>query len=140
MNNINPQNIFNQNMNNNNNILNNNINILTKETIPKEYLARRDYETYAEDKSPINCEKLNIRFCSNTGVNTIIVFSRNKTINELFIHYAKVMGIDENLLGGEIVFLYNAETLNIKDQRPICDKFVNNSLITVVDIYFIVGG
>ena len=50
------------------------------------------------------------------------------------------MGSDENLLGYEILFLYNAETLNIKDQRPICDIFINDSLITVVDIYFLVGG
>ena len=114
MNNLNPQNnsnIFNQNMNNNNyllqnnnNILNNNINSLTNETIPKEILARRDYVTYAEDTFTINCEKINIIFSSNTGVYTNIAFTKNKSLKELFTYYAKVMGIDENLLGKNIFF------------------------------------
>ena len=50
------------------------------------------------------------------------------------------MGIDEDLLGKNITFLFNAETLHENDQRPLYKIFRGHSSITVVDKYFIVGG
>jgi len=53
----------------------------------------------------------------------------------------KKMGINKDLLGRHIIFIFNALILHENDQRQIDQVLIkNNSVIDVIDNYFIVGG
>ena len=70
--------------------------------------------------------RLNIVFTSSNGNKINIIIPKNKTINELFYIYSKVIGIDKNIINQKFSFICNARTLNINDQTPISQVFFGN--------------
>ena len=130
---------FNQNNNNNINMINNN-NCNLNESKGQEEILPRDVNNTL-DPFPNESATINFVFSSNTGSETVIRFPNNKTLNELMLFYASKMGINEDMLGKQIIFLLNAVTLHENDQRQLKNIFRHNMIhITVIDTYFLVGG
>ena len=70
----------------------------------------------------------------------MISISLNKTVQDLFSLYARRVGINEKLLGTEIIFIFNAKTLERDDKRLISEVFKTDSyVITVVDQNNVIG-
>ena len=117
----------NNNSNDNNNNNNNNIKKLNNQ-IPK----------LNNDGNNNNLK--NIIFSDNTGGNIIIVASGSETMENLFHIYGRKIGAERSL-GRNFLFIYNARTVDIDEQRTI-DKFFikGNNTITVIEINFVTGG
>jgi hypothetical protein len=140
-------NINNNNMNMNNNINNNNINndnninnnIVDNNINQQGNIERGDKTLSFKIDSP-DGDYRNINLTASTGLKVLITISKNKTIKELFQIYAQKLGIPKNILGNGIVFLYNAITLPIHDNRKINEVFPNdNCTITVIDQNGVIG-
>ena len=70
----------------------------------------------------------------------MITISKCKTIKDLFKLYVRRIGISESLIGKEIIFIFNAETLTLNDNRLINDLFPKDACtITVVDQNNVIG-
>ena len=78
---------------------------------------------------------------ASSGLNVLIKISNNKTVKDLLLTFANKVGVDKKHLGKEIVFLFNAEKLNVEDLRKVKDVFggVGFSTITVVDQQNVIG-
>ena len=156
MNNMNMNNMFNQNnmlmnmfnmfnkINNknidkNNNNKNGNRNNINKDK-PPERIPRKDEQLIFEDNSSMEGELRSINLHASSGLKVMINISKYKTIPDLFKLYVKRIGISESLIGKEIIFIFNAETLTLNDTRLIDEVFPRDaSVITVVDQNNVIG-
>jgi len=135
----NNNNNFNANGDNNNN--NNNINHggnPAKETLPRNITITNPQIDYPEEEK----ENLkNISFLLNTGARVTFLVPYYETLENLFLLFAKKIGIGENTLGKDIFFIYDAMYLQIHDKRALYELFINdNPTITVIDEGFVKGG
>ena len=72
----------------------------------------------------------------------ILVVPDYISIKELFKLYVKKLGISESLLGKDIIFLFNALTLEVNDERLISEVFHRGIIavtITVIDSKNVIG-
>lgn len=68
--------------------------------------------------------KINFLFITSRGKNYNSSYNENITTEELFKLFAKSVGLNYDLIiKGKIYFLYNANKLNINDQRQIKEVF-----------------
>ena len=88
-----------------------------------------------------DCDIRNIKFRASSGLNVMISINKNKPLKDLFIEYAKRVGFPEFHLGKEIVFLFNALTIDVNDDKnTINSLFPKDSItITVIDQNEIIG-
>ena len=115
----NMNNMFNQinNMNNANNKKESENN-LNKNKPPNERITRSDKLIFEDDSS--NSDEIrNIYLQASSGLRVLISISKYKTLPDLFKLYIRRIGISENLIGKEIIFIFNAETLTLNDTRLI---------------------
>ena len=96
-------------------------------------------------------KKINIRFSTTQGTITNISFNENGSIGDLIKLYLKrvdrpdlissLMKEDKNLVDKKLVFLWNANILDINDTKKAKDFFkgVNNPSIVVNDINNLIG-
>ena len=83
---------------------------------------------------------INITLTATSGLKVVIPAPNNMTFKELFIQYVKKVGIPESVIGTKIVFLFNAEKLDVNSQEPISKSFKHFSAdITVLDQGNIIG-
>ena len=83
---------------------------------------------------------INITLTATSGLKIVIPAPNNMTFKELFIQYVKKVGIPESVIGTKIVFLFNAEKLDVNSQEPIGKTFkFFNADITVLDQGNIIG-
>ena len=82
---------------------------------------------------------INIHLHASSGLKVIMTVPDDITFKELFRLYVRKIGIGENLLGKEIIFLFNAETINVNDETKITSKLSNLGVITVVDQNNVIG-
>ena len=151
MNNFNNNmNNFNNNMNNNNfQLFNNNSNSNTSnnnasnnqdntgDQAPEGILERGP--KYMEFKVD-DCDIRNIKFSASSGLNVMISINKNKPLKKLFEAYAQRVGFPEFHLGKNIVFLFNALTIDVNDENPINSLFPKDLItITVIDQKEIIG-
>ena len=134
--NIANNNNFNNMMNNcqlnNNNFNNNNNNITnTVDQAPKGILERG--EKYLKFKVD-NCDIRNIKFSASSGLNVMISINKNRPLKDLFKEYAKRVGFPEFHLGKEIVFLFNALTIDVNDDKSTINSLFPKDLITITVI------
>ena len=82
-----------------------------------------------------NKNEINIKFLTTSGLYVIIAIDKNKTIKSLLKEYAQRVGFSENYLGTEIIFILDAQIIDVNDIRPIDSLFSNDHLkiVTVVD-------
>ena len=124
------------NMNNNNR---NNFNI-NKHGPPKENIPRGEkiIQVTKESSSPF-VELININLHASSGLKLLMKVPRNITYKELFKFYVEKIGISEHFLGNDIIFLFNATTLDVNDEHVITNKLADNCVITVVDRNNVIG-
>ena len=138
MNNMNNMNNSNNNINNNFNPNNvNNNNNQNQEPQPKIQRGERTLEYKEKNVSQSNI--INVTFHASSGLRVVMSVSRNTTMKKLFSLFAQKIGISESLLGTEIIFLFNAETLNVHEEVLISDKLPNLCNITVIDQNNVIG-
>ena len=117
---------------NNNNFNNNNNNITnTVDQAPKGILERG--EKYLKFKVD-NCDIRNIKFSASSGLNVMISINKNRPLKDLFKEYAKRVGFPEFHLGKEIVFLFNALTIDVNDDKSTINSLFPKDLITITVI------
>ena len=79
---------------------------------------------------------------ASSGLNVMLAVPDYMTLKELFKLYVKKIGISEKYLGKEIIFIFNALTINPNDERKISEvfpKFFTQMNITVVDKNNVIG-
>ena len=143
-NNMMNNNMMNNNMNNINNNMNNNINNSIKEQAPQPLLARGDRTLQFKNEFPyVNEESLrNINFVASSGLKVVIIVPDYITFKELFKLYVKKIGVSDRLLGKELIFIFNALTIEPNDERKISELFTKSfqqMAITVVDSNNVLG-
>ena len=82
---------------------------------------------------------MNITLNASTGNKTVINATPDTTIETLLKKYAQKLGLNPNVVGKEIMFLYNGAQLDPKCQTPIGSMFRNTAVITVYDLGGIIG-
>ena len=148
-NNMPNMNIFNNTNNNVNNQSNNTQNVNepyvqeSKDGQPKEVIPRGDKTIFIKknDFSGANIPNqnfnpmnnlagmgggnniINITFVATSGLNVVIPAPKTMTFEGLFKAYAKKVSIPFDAFEKEIFFLYNAEKIDTKSQRPISTLF-----------------
>ena len=81
-----------------------------------------------------DCDIRNIKFSDNSGHNVMISINKNRPLKDLFKEYAKRVGFPEFLLGKEIVFIFNALTIDVNDDKSTINSFFPKDLITIIVI------
>ena len=114
---MNMMNMFNQMKNNNNNNNNYKRNNINKEKPPEERYQRSEKQIIVNDENSIGNELININLYASSGLKVMITISKCKTIKDLFKLYVRRIEISESLIGKEIIFIFNAETLSLNDNR-----------------------
>jgi hypothetical protein len=82
---------------------------------------------------------LNITLNASTGNKTVINASAETTIQDLLKMYTQKLGLPPNVIGKDIMFLYNGAQLDFKSQTQIGSIFRNTAVITVYDLGGIIG-
>jgi hypothetical protein len=123
-------------MNNNNR---NNFN-LNNQGPPKENIPRGEkiIQVTKESSSPF-VELINISLHASSGLKLIMKVPRDITYKELFRFYVEKIGVSKSFLGKEIIFLFNAMTLDVNDEHVITNKLHDNCTITVIDRNNVIG-
>ena len=89
-----------------------------------------------------DCDDIrNIKFSASSGLKVMISINKNRPLKDLFKEYAKRVGFPEFHLGENIVFLFNALTIDVHDEKnTINSLFPTDSItITVIDQKEIIG-
>ena len=82
---------------------------------------------------------INITLNASTGNKTVINASADTTIENLLKMYTKKLGLPDNVIGKDIMFLYNGAQLDFKSKSTIGSMFRNTAVITVYDLGGIIG-
>ena len=82
---------------------------------------------------------INVTLNASTGNKTVINASANTTIEELLIMYTKKIGLSPEVIGKQIMFLYNGAQLEPNSKSTIGSMFRNQAVITVYDLGGIIG-
>ena len=106
----------------------------------EEYIDKNDSNNNLEI-NPINLgPKMNLTFAHTSGLKINLYIDQNKTFKEAVIMFCNKVGIPfSSLYQKKIFFLYNANKLNIEDNRKLAQIFLNFSIISVVDVFNIIG-
>ena len=75
-------------------------------------------------------------FVVNTGLRLNITYHKKITVGEAFVKYFQRIGINNT---DKIIFLFNAQSLLLNDNRTLKKVFHNNSQITVIDPSNLIG-
>jgi hypothetical protein len=105
----------------------------------QEYLPRGNYVN-----GDINVAKgedmMNITFDASTGVKTIVCVKKTTQFKDIFKEYVKKLGLFENVIGKQIVFLFNGKKLDENSEdTPKSLKLQNMASITVFDVGNVIG-
>ena len=82
---------------------------------------------------------INVTMNASTGHKLVIKAGSDTTIDELLKCYMKRMGLSQESIGKDIMFMYNGAKLQPDDKQKICTMFRNAAAITVYDIKGIIG-
>ena len=82
---------------------------------------------------------MNITLNASTGNKTVINATAETTIENLLKMYIVKLGLSPDVIGKEIMFLYNGAQLDFKSTSPIGSLFRGTAVITVYDVGGIIG-
>ena len=82
---------------------------------------------------------INVTMNASTGHKVVISASADTTIEDLLLKYTNRIGLPPNVIGKDIMFLYNGAQLNNKSKQSIGSMFCDNAVITVYDLNGIIG-
>ena len=80
----------------------------------------------------------NIKFDASTGINVLIKADKNITVENLLKEFVHKLGLSENVIGTDLIFLFNGGKLDAHSQETI-SKFPDISTITVFDQNNVIG-
>ena len=109
----------------------------TGENKIKELIPRNNYTNFYEMGNGQNI--INITLNASTGNKTVINASANTTIEHLLKMYTTKLGLSPDVIGKQIMFLYNGSQLAPDSQTEIGSIFRNTAVITVYDLGGIIG-
>ena len=95
--------------------------------VPDGSLPGEKYMQFKVD----DCDIRNIKFIASSGLHVMISINKNRPLKDLFKEYAKRVGFPEFLLGKEIVFIFNALTIDVNDDKSTINSFFPKDLITI---------
>ena len=148
INNFNPQNTnFNpQNMNFNPQNMNfnpQNMNVNADQNEPKGVIERGDkFIQFTDNLGKTNNNIMaNIHLIASSGLKVLLSVPKDITMKELFRLYVKKLGISPKHLGKDIIFIYNAETIDINEQKKFSQlvKGSTTMCITVIEQNNVIG-
>ena len=85
-------------------------------------------------------DMVNITFDASTGVKTIVCVKKTTQFKDIFKEYVKKLGLLENVIGKQIVFLFNGKKLDENSEdTPKSLKLQNMASITVFDVGNVIG-
>ena len=128
----NPMNFSMGNININQNNNNSNLN-QQKELLPRGNKVIHDNEAFIKGENIKN-----ISFEASTGLKLIIKVSDKITIKELIKKYMNKIGLSENHIGKDIIFLFNGGKMDTNSEETI-KKYQDFSTITVFDQNNVIG-
>ena len=82
---------------------------------------------------------INVTMNASTGYKVVINANADTSIEELLKKYIRKIGLAENVIGKDIMFLYNGAQLDTKSKQSIGSMFRNTAVITVYDVHGIIG-
>ena len=82
---------------------------------------------------------INITFKVSTGHQANMAVNGNITIEQLIKKYVQKLNLPENVIGKDIMFIYNGQQLNPSLQNDVNSIFSNGGLISVYDVNNIIG-
>ena len=80
----------------------------------------------------------NIKFDASTGIKVLIKADKNITVENLLKEFVHKLGLSENVIGTDLIFLFNGGKLDAHSQETI-SKFPDISTITVFDQNNVIG-
>ena len=107
---------------------------------PQEIIPRTN-ETMSEDyfKNINNRGKINVVLNASSGLTVILATPPNASVKQLIRNYLKKLGLRKEVLNGGIIFIYNAEVINVNDERPLSSFLKDTSVIIVVDVQGVIA-
>ena len=83
---------------------------------------------------------VNITMTATSGLKVVIPAPKTMPLSDLFITYVRKVGVPDDVIGTKIVFLFNAEKLDVKSKEPL-SKFFKSAThnVTVLDQGNIIG-
>ena len=128
----NNNNNFMQTMNSNNNFNNNYLN--NNKDINPKLIPWKNKNLSIDDYTYLNAsQKINIKLDASSGLKVELTVPKEMSIKDFFRLYCRKIGVPENLLGRDLIFLYNAEVLDINSEIIVSKIFRNGCYITVID-------
>ena len=83
---------------------------------------------------------VNITMTATSGLKVVIPAPKTMPLSDLFITYVRKVGVPDDVIGTKIVFLFNAEKLDVKSKEPLSKFFKSaNHNVTVLDQGNIIG-
>ena len=82
---------------------------------------------------------INIVMCASSGLIVTMPTPTNITIKQLIRNYLARLGLGEGVLVNGIIFILNAEVIDVNDLRPVSSIFHNNAAVTVVDVMGVIA-
>ena len=128
-----------------NNNMNNNItrnNNTNKDEPPKGNIQRGERLLQFTENNRDGAMMVPIHLHASSGLNVVLNVPNSISMKELFQLYVRRIGISPNLLGKEIIFIFNALTINVNEEKSIAEYFAGTSnamTITVVDRDNVIG-
>ena len=87
-----------------------------------------------------NNQKINIFFTSQKGFRKNIVSPTNLKVKDLFIKYIIKLGLDKEVIGKSIFFLFNGLRVDHNEEKNVGEFFrYNGSNVIVIDTKDIIG-
>ena len=126
-------NTTNNNTNNNDNDTNTSGQRQPKQTIPRSDKVIQDNGNF----SPNEIVK-NVSFDASSGLRVVIKAGVSPTIKDLILKYVNKIGLGENVIDKEIIFLFNGAKIDTKSTDNI-GRFPDFASVTVIDQNSIIG-
>lgn len=83
---------------------------------------------------------INITMTATSGLKVVIPAPKTMPLSDLFLTYVRKVGVPDDVIGTKIVFLFNAEKLDVKSKEPLSKFFkAANHNVTVLDQGNIIG-
>ena len=110
----------------------------TKPREPKETLPRSTQIIKDENIFPPNAVIKNISFDASSGLKVILKVDKETTYKDLILKYVRKIGLGEEVINKDIIFLFNGGKMDVNSQENI-SKLPDFSSITVIDQNNIIG-
>ena len=104
--------------------------------VPRYVTEREMYQKFIETKNIFiknDPNIIQITFNTNTGRKTIVNAHTSKTLEQLLKGYIFRLGLLEDVLGKDVMFLYNGVQLDPYSKSALGSMFSKTALITVYD-------